>query len=379
MTNITRRRPSMKQTKKAAILAAGMAALALGPTSARAQSDAVTIYGFLKVDVESVWAGGAKGGQGRMGRVSNNLSVLGFKGVEDLGGGLQAFFQIESNVGVDTGAGSFADRNDNVGLRGSLGEIFAGQYETPYRFVSVYAIDPFTAGIFASNSIMGNGFTTAANAQSPASFDRRQKNLVQYSTPNFGGLVGKIAYAAREERTATSDPSLVSALLTYESGPLYLAYGHEQHKDYFSGGSVDTGNKIGGAYSFGNTRVRFVWERLRYEPAPGASLRRDAWQVALTHNVGNGQLRASYVRAERSKGNAAAGIGGIGKPGTASGAQQVSLGYGYSLSKRTELWGALTKIFNEQNASYNLSANPIPGLNAGQSPAGVGLGITHKF
>lgn len=369
----------MKQAKKAAISAVGAAGLALASASALAQADTVTIYGFLKVDVESVWANGANGGQGRMGRVSNNLSVLGFKGVEDLGGGLQAFFQIESNVGVDTGSGALADRNDNVGLRGSLGEIFAGQYETPYRFVSVYAIDPFTAGIFASNSIMGNGFTTAANAQSPASFDRRQKNLVQYSTPNFNGLVGKIAYAAREERTATTDPSLVSGLLTYENGPLYLAFGHEEHKDYFGAGTVDTGNKIGAAYSIGNTRVRFVWERLKYEPTASTSLRRDAWQLALTHNIGNGQLRASYVRAERSKGNAAAGIGGIGKPGTASGAQQVSLGYGYTLSKRTELWGAFTKIFNEQNASYNLSANPIPGMSAGQSPAGVGVGITHKF
>ncbi|MFJ3055484.1 porin [Herbaspirillum sp. NPDC087042] len=369
----------MQGLKRAAILATCASGMAMVLLPARADSDTVTIYGFLKVDAENVWASGANGGQGRIARISNNLSVLGFKGVEDLGGGLQAFFQIESNVGVDTGAGSFADRNDNVGLRGSLGEIFAGQYETPYRFVSVYAIDPFTAGIFASNSIMGNGFTTAANAQSPASFDRRQKNLVQYATPNLGGLVGKIAYAAREERTATSDPSLVSALLTYENGPLYLAYGHEEHKDYFAGGTVDTGNKFGAAYSLGNTRLRFVWERLRYEPTTSTSLRRDAWQLALTHNVGNGQWRASYVRAGRSSGNATAGIGGIGKPGSASGAQQVSLGYGYNLSKRTEVWGAVTKIFNEQNASYNLSANPIPGLSAGQSPAGVGLGITHKF
>lgn len=353
--------------------------LTMAATSAMAQTDNVTIYGFLKVDTESVWAGGAKGGIARMGRVSNNLSVLGIRGVEDLGGGLQAFFQIESNVGVDTGSGALADRNDNVGLRGSLGEIFAGQYESPYRFVSVYAIDPFTAGIFASNSIMGNGFTTAANAQSPASFDRRQKNLVQYSTPNFSGLVGKIAYAAREERTATTDPSLMSALLTYENGPLYLAYGYEQHKDYFAAGTVDTGNKIGAAYTIGNTRLRFAWERLRYEPTASTNLRRDAWQLAATHNIGNGQLRISYVKAGRSRGNAAAGIGGIGKPGTASGAQQFSLGYGYSLSKRTELWGAFTKLNNEQTASYNLSANAIPGLSAGQNPAGVGIGITHKF
>jgi len=78
-----------------ALLAGG---LTLASSAALAQTDNITIYGFLKVDAESVWAGGAKGGVPSIQRLSNNLSVIGFKGVEDLGGGLQAFFQIESNV-----------------------------------------------------------------------------------------------------------------------------------------------------------------------------------------------------------------------------------------------------------------------------------------
>ena len=48
--------------------------------------------------------------------------------------------------------------NTAVGLATPLGELVLGQWEAPLRFTSVYAIDPFTAGIFASNSIMGNGF-----------------------------------------------------------------------------------------------------------------------------------------------------------------------------------------------------------------------------
>ena len=298
---------------------------------------------------------------------------------EDLGGGMQAFAQIESNVYVDTGVGGLVDRNDNVGLRGSFGEIFMGQYELPFRFVSVYEIDPFTAGIFASNSIMGNGFAVGANAQSPASFDRRQKNLLEYSIPTFSGINASIAYAAREEQTASSDPGLVSGIISYRSGPLYLAYGYETHRDYFAAGTTDTGNRIGIAYSIGNTRLRFAWERLRYEPTASTYLSRDAWQLALTHNIGQGQLRLSYVRAKRAEGNATAGIGGIGIPGTTSGAQQSTIGYGYNLSKRTELWGAFTKLNNEKTASYNLSANAVPGLAAGQSPGGFGIGITHKF
>ena len=355
------------------------AGLASGASCATAQTDSVTFYGFLKVNIESVWASGPKGGVGTAERVSNDLSVLGFRSVEDLGGGMQAFAQIESNVYVDTGVGGLVDRNDNVGLRGSFGEIFMGQYELPFRFVSVYEIDPFTAGIFASNSIMGNGFAVGANAQSPASFDRRQKNLLEYSIPTFSGINASIAYAAREEQTASSDPGLVSGIISYRSGPLYLAYGYETHRDYFAAGTTDTGNRIGIAYSIGNTRLRFAWERLRYEPTASTYLSRDAWQLALTHNIGQGQLRLSYVRAKRAEGNATAGIGGIGIPGTTSGAQQSTIGYGYNLSKRTELWGAFTKLNNEKTASYNLSANAVPGLAAGQSPGGFGIGITHKF
>lgn len=348
-------------------------------TSAQTAPSNLTVYGFLKVDAETVQASGSNGGIGRINRLSNNLSVLGFKGVEDLGDGLQAFFQIESNVIVDTGSGTFADRNDGVGLRGRFGEILGGQWESPYRFVSVYAVDPFTAGIFASNSIMGNGFVTGGNAKSPASFDRRQSNLLQYATPLINGFAGRIAYGAKEERTATTNPGFWAALMTYENGPLYLAYGHEQHSEYFAAGTTDTGDKIGAAYSFGATRIRFAWEHLRYEPTAATTLSRDAWQLAATHTIGQGQLRASFVKAGRSKGNATAGIGGIGKPGTESGARQVSVGYGYNLSKRTELWGAYTRIKNEKTASYNLSANAIPGLAQGQSPSGFGLGITHKF
>jgi predicted porin len=359
-------------------------ATALGlamPVLAQAQSSNVSIYGFIKADVEHVSASGENAPPGQM-RVSNNLSVLGFRSTEDLGGGLSAFAQIETNVKIDTGDGPFGGRNTAIGLRGGLGEVLLGQWESPLRFVSVYAVDPFTAGIFASNSIMGNGFATAANGVAPASFDRRQPNLIQYALPERSGFGGRLAYAPSEEKTATRAPDFLSGMLKYEQGPLFLAYGFEQHREYFAAGTRDMAHRIGAAYSFGPTRLRFSWERLRYEPTASSNLTRDALQLAATHEIGAATLRASYVRAGRTKGNASvasAALLGLGAPGTDSGARQLSLGYGYALSKRTELWGAYTRVSNGATASYNLSANSLPGLRAGQSPSGLGLGITHKF
>ena len=170
--------------------------------------------------------------------------------------------------------------------------------------MSVYAVDPFTAGIFASNSIMGNGFATAANGVAPASFDRRQPNLIQYALPERSGFGGRLAYAPSEEKTATRAPDFLSGMLKYEQGPLFLAYGFEQHREYFAAGTRDMAHRIGAAYSFGPTRLRFSWERLRYEPTASSNLTRDALQLAATHEIGAATLRASYVRAGRTKGNA---------------------------------------------------------------------------
>ena len=348
--------------------------LAVAACAPAAGQHAVTVYGFLKANVESVSAGGM-----RQQRVSNDLSVLGLKGSEELGDGAQAFFQLEMPVAVDTGGGGDFSRNTAVGLRGRYGELLMGIWESPYRYVSVYAVDPFTAGIFASNAIMGNGFATAANAAAPASFDRRQRNLVQYTAPRAGAWQVKLAASAREERAGGADPQMHAALLAYDDGATFAAYGYERHRDYFAAGTRDTGHKIGVAHTIGPWRLRGAFERLRYQPTPASALRRDAWQLAATWTQGAHTLRGSVTVAGDTRGNAAAGVGGAGKPGPESGARQWTAGYGYALSRRSELWLAWNRTANERNAAYNLSANPVPGLKAGDAVAGWGAGITHKF
>ncbi|MBB6561226.1 putative porin [Acidovorax soli] len=371
----------MNSSMHRALALAGCAALPLAALAQPADANRVSLYGFLKVDVEQVRASGTAGAAAlRANRLSNNLSVLGFRAREDLGGGMAAWAQFEGNVRVDTGDGPFSGRNTAVGLSTPAGELVLGQWEAPLRFASVYAIDPFTAGIFASNSIMGNGFATAANGQSPASFDRRQPNLLQYWSPALGAWSLRLAYALPEEKTDQSSPDMFSGLLSYRDGPLYAAWGYELHRAYFGAHSRDDAHRLALAYTFGRTRLRGSWEQLRYEPAPGESLRRSAWQVAVTHQLDDWQeLALSYVQAQAARGHASSAVGGIGVPGSDSGARQVSLGYTYRLSKRTDLWAAYTRITNGATAAYNLSANGIAGLKPGQDPSGLGIGITHRF
>jgi predicted porin len=93
-------------------------------------------------------------------------------------------------------------------------------------------------------------------------------------------------------------------------------------------------------------------------------------------------LRAAYIKANDSTGDATAAVGGIGAPtpanGGQTGASQWIVGYGYVLSKRTELYALYSRIRNDAAASYDFSTNAI-GTAAGADPTGFGAGIRHTF
>ena len=158
---------------------AGLLSVLLGIVySGMAQAgDTTTLYGRLNVAVEFAH------GPASMKRLSNNRSVLGFKGEEDLGDGLKAIWQLEGALSLDTGAGSVTNRNTRIGLAGPLGTVFARVWTLPYtEATSVF--DPFyptTAGYMA---LIANGSASNAdNVTDRSAFDRRQQNVVQYRTP----------------------------------------------------------------------------------------------------------------------------------------------------------------------------------------------------
>ena len=183
-------------------------------------------------------------------RLTAGTPNIGFRGSEDLGGGLKAIFQVENQIPIDgdpAPPGTWASRNSYVGLLGSFGIVFLGIWDTPYKWTTI-AVGPLRGlNPFDYDNILENpgfnvpGTTTQSGrvgGKQDAAFSRRQGNSVQYWTPNWSGFSARIAYSANEGKTAiaggsTISPQIGSAAVAYESGPFVLRYAYEQHDDYF--------------------------------------------------------------------------------------------------------------------------------------------------
>lgn len=385
------------QKKLIALAVAGMFA-----APAFAASSNVDVYGSLGMSVDYV-DGGSGGASTLTGdasesrtRVSTSNSYIGFKGAEDLGGGLSALWQIEQVVVLDAGGGALATgRNSFAGLsNNSLGTLTFGNQDTPYK-TSTGKLDVFTTHYIAD-------YRSLFGAVSNGSV--RAPNSVLYTSPSFGGLTLRAMGAAQQENGSSRDPRLYSLSGVYENGPLFLSLAYETNRYVTAApgtvasaggntitttGSAESDQKqwrAGVGFSFGDSKIGLGYEQNDLDvdalsgtltgagAAAGTSIStdRNAWYLGFAHKLGNTTLKAAYTKASE--------IDGVNN----SGASQYSLGASYTLSKRTELFGLYTQVRNDSNASYSLGggATGVPETTAaaaGQDPRGFSIGMIHKF
>ncbi|MFA6312280.1 MAG: porin [Sterolibacterium sp.] len=402
---------------KTKLLAVAVAGIFSG--GAFAQSN-VQIYGTLNLNVQSTDRSGATAagtaGLATLAAAASGVNVnsrnamstdssnIGFRGAEDLGGGLKATFQIESSVGLDgqNATSLLASRNSKVGLAGTFGEVFFGNWDTPFKAVTygTKVNDPFNStDSTAYQSIMSSpgfkqrsgGYVSGTNN---AAFDGRAANSVAYWSPKFDGFGVKLAYSANEGKTATLDPSLWSLAANYDNGPLSALYAYERRNDAFGltviqaastgTASKDAAHRFGFGYMFGGTTLGALWERLDYNNtgrvAGVTSYKRDAWQLSLLHSMGPHAFKLRYNQAQDGACSNVASICST----KGLGAKSWTLGYGYSLSKRSEAYLFYTKIANRESASYTFgvagSADVTTGTyGVGSDPQALGLGLRHTF
>lgn len=382
--------------------------------------NSVTIYGVADVGLEQVEAKGAAAGTAAdvvgKSRVTSNSSYIGFKGQEELGGSLKAIWQIEQAIDIDDGGGAaangFATRDSFIGLSSAqAGTVVMGRLTTPTRAVaSKLDVFPGQAGIGADTAILGNTgvvanpsatSTTKAGGGSLA-FDARKQNALGVVTPTIAGMNVSVAYIANEGRTAAgTDPWGWGAGLTGNWGPVTAMFAYEEHRNTnglngndLSGtatanggaarGSLDTDYRIGLGFSQSGLTVNAIYEMLELRAGNANALNgkvtelaRDAFWIGGKYAMGNHEVRLAYAMAMKAD----ATVNFTNSEVADSEAQQISVGYGYNFSKRTQVYGVYSTVDNKAGATYDFGPgkSQVKSFGAGADPEGFAIGVRHLF
>lgn len=316
-----------------------LAALGLIAGAAQAQAPStgsVSVYGTLDVGVgslESQPPGPPTAPITTVRGVHNGgvqFSYLGFRGAEDLGGGMKAKFQFESFIRADTGAsGRFNppgppqdplwSRSSWVGVEGGFGELRLGNNSNPAWLAHLFTSAMGGNSIFSpSFRQQYNGSTRGYMAQ-----DTALPNSLSYATPNLGGTVVTTTVQASETSGLSSNINLSAV---HRSGPLLLAVAGARVKHAPSpdpSGALDERFvMVGGSYDL--QVVRLFAQYTNHKDGL-ANLTTKTPHVGLTAPVGVGQVQLAWAEGKTS--------------GAASSKRTTtSAGYIHPLSKRTELY-----------------------------------------
>ena len=328
--------------------------------AASAQSSNVTLFGVVDASVAHISSSG-KSVSG-MASGGNASSRLGFRGVEDLGGGLKAGFWLEGSLGVDDGtsSGFKFDRRSTVSLMGNFGEVRLGRDKTPsyQNLENFHAFgDAGMGAVNAHNLISGSAVGTAEGSN-----PKRYSNSISYLLPKLGGVYGQISHSFGEQSGNSSLQSATGVRPGYASGPLDVAgaYGIVRGGTAATGVDYKTMN-LGASYKFGALTPMVLVASDR-----GNNKRVDMYSVGVKVPVGAGELRAAYSWFKDKKVNDAD-------------SQRLALGYGYKLSKRTELYATVARISNDDKAARKLGSSLSPTPNLGKSMTGYEIGMRHNF
>ncbi|MDM0019111.1 porin [Variovorax saccharolyticus] len=342
--------------------------------SASAQSS-VTLFGVLDTAVSHY----SNGPTHQTVLSNSNLfnSRLGFRGSEDLGGGLSASFWLEGALTPDDGNANGFNfmRRSTVSLGSAWGELRLGRDFTP-TFWNEAVFDPFGAvGVGALVMSPARSSSTAAGrarwtsdfgANNPA-YIRASNTVGYFLPPTLGGFYGQLQYALDEQVTPGNDQGrFMSGRFGYAKGPLNaaLSIGKTTGSDPASAAAPDiTTYNLGASYDLGFARLSGMYSREKYERAAVSNTGK-GYMVGVNVPVGVGNIVAAYSRIE------------IDLPRTPT-SDKMAVGYVHNLSKRTALYATYARLGNKGDALLSVAAS-LPGR-PNTSSSGYDLGIRHAF
>lgn len=322
--------------KKHSLALCAIAALCSGAVQAQSS---VQLMGLLDAYVGSKRMAGDPGRASVLNSGGMTTSWYGFKGTEDLGGGLKANFALTAFLQVDSGTpGRFAgdpyfSRDANVGLSGGFGSVTVGRGLAP-NFLPTIITNPFGDSFTFSPLVLhanvglfnGTGWT----ATTPS--DTGWANEIIYSTPNFGGLSANLHYQFGEVANDSGKKNAGFNVL-YFGGPLTLTAFYERDQITnptgpvpFATNDTKTDWMLGGAYDFTVAKAFLTYGRAKSDVLPAEA---KTYSVGVSVPAGGpGRILAGFAKTKMEPGNTR---------------DTATLGYDYNLSKRTDVYAMLMR------------------------------------
>jgi predicted porin len=296
-----------------AVLVASGAAMAQSSVTIYGIADAV-IHKDKNVSTQLTGSGGL------------STSRIGFRGTEDLGGGLSANFQLEQGLNLSSGSGGTFNRQSWVGLSGGFGEIRLGNTPTPYDDVATASGLGFDSNVFDSSDIM---FTQDAYTSRPGS-------VIYYATPDFGGFSAAVSYSLNANKQ-----DYTSLRLGYAAGPLAVNVAYQDESD----ANNEKYTVLNGAYDFGAFKLLAAYGTLSVADT-------DEYSIAVEVPLGAAMtVSLGYAATDTTGQTKATGFSGA---------------VTYGLSKRTTLYAGFR---NDKGTGFGSTV----------VDSRYGVGIRHAF
>lgn len=319
-------------------LVAGLLALA-AVSGAQAQSS-VNLYGLLDLSVGQTKAPGASGSVKSVDSGKMTTSFIGFKGSEDLGGGLTAGFTAESFIRADAGGAgrsntdAFWARSANVSLSSkTAGTLRLGRITTPLFIATLshnalgdaFGFSPAIRHVFISGTVTG---------------DTGWSDAVSYNTPAMGGFSGMVMLAAGEGSGGRN--STVSG--SYAAGAFSSALVYQQVK---KDAATDDTTTVSGNLSYDFGAVKLFGQYFKVDNDT-KNVDYKITTLGAAAPAGPGKLLVQYSQVKASAG---------------AGRKSWAVGYDYFASKRTDFYA----VFLDDK---------VDKLSSGWS---YGVGVRHRF
>jgi predicted porin len=344
------------------IIALAVAGLMSG--AAFAQSN-VTVYGVADMYyARASAAGNATTNVINSGGLSG--SRIGFKGVEDLGGGLKALFTLEYGLNADNkdsalGAGA-ATRQSFVGLTGGFGTVVAGSLQTAgYDFAC--ANNPVGGSALDAYHKVGSLGTTRTLLS--CGHDGRASNAFAYISPSFGGFTAawnhaRVTEAAGAQATR-KDASANLLAATYANGPIGVNFVYSKISAAHTAASDDVKEwGLGGSYNLGVAKIGLQYQQNDNAIANGKNKK---WGINAAAPVGAGAVVFAYAK------------GKVNETAANDNPKSWTLAYTHSLSKRTTAYAGYNRVSNGGDGTFASVIAPT----AGGKSSVFAAGVRHTF